>query len=168
MVLLKLQPYAQHTVVNRPCRKLVFKFLGPYKVLERIGAVVHCLELPPSAHVHPVFYVSQLKPLTTNYSSLFSTIPSPADLSKQEVASMGVMDRRSMKKGNYAIIQVLVRWSSFQVTLQHGKTIMFFVRDFHWSLLEDKQVIHVWWRRDAGATVTEERGELAREVSEEE
>jgi hypothetical protein len=55
---------------------------------------------------------------------------------------MGVMDRRSMKKGNYAIIQVLVRWSSFQVTLQHGKTIMFFVRDFHWSLLEDKQVIH--------------------------
>lgn len=33
-VLLELQPYAQHSVVNRPYPKLAFKYIGPFVVLE--------------------------------------------------------------------------------------------------------------------------------------
>jgi hypothetical protein len=34
-LVLKLQPYAQSSVVSRPCAKLSFKFFGPFKVLQR-------------------------------------------------------------------------------------------------------------------------------------
>ena len=58
-VLLKLQPYAQKTVVNRPYPKLSFKFFGPFKIVARIGDVAYRLELPENAQIHPVFHVSQ-------------------------------------------------------------------------------------------------------------
>jgi hypothetical protein len=48
-VLFKLQPYAQKIVVNRPYPKLSFKFIGPFKIVVRIGVVAYQLELPENA-----------------------------------------------------------------------------------------------------------------------
>jgi hypothetical protein len=45
LVLLKLQPYAQSSMVNRPCPKLVTKYFGTYKVFEKIGTTAYRLEL---------------------------------------------------------------------------------------------------------------------------
>jgi hypothetical protein len=45
-VLLKLQPYAQHSMVNRPCTKLAFKYFRPYKVTEKVAPTAYRLDLP--------------------------------------------------------------------------------------------------------------------------
>jgi hypothetical protein len=42
--------------------KLIPRFIGPFKILEKSGEVACQLELPPQlSDVHDVFYVSQLK-----------------------------------------------------------------------------------------------------------
>ena len=111
-VLLKLQPYAQSSVVNRPFPKLAFKYFGPYQVLERLGPAAYRLALPEDSLAHPVFHISQLKPFTPDYTPVYTQLPLLADLSATELESESVLDRRLVKKGNRAIPQVLVKWAN--------------------------------------------------------
>jgi len=83
-VLLKLQPYTQTSVANRPFLKLAYKFFGPYKILEWVGAVAYRLELLDHSEIHPVFHVSQLKPFTPDYTLVFSTLLVLTDLQASE------------------------------------------------------------------------------------
>jgi hypothetical protein len=110
-VLLKLQPYAQSSVVNRPCHKLAFKFFGPFKILDRIGAVAYKLDLPAGSKVHPVFHISQLKPFIPKYSLVFTQLP-VADLQSELMVPECILERRMVKKDNAAVVQVLAKWSA--------------------------------------------------------
>lgn len=111
-VLLKLQPYAQSSLVNCPFPKLAFKYFGPYKVHARIGKVAYRLELPADSLVHPVFHVSQLKPFLPSYTPVYSQLPVSATLDRVDLAPEEILDRRLVRKGRKQVIQVLVRWST--------------------------------------------------------
>jgi hypothetical protein len=111
-VLLKLQPYTQSSVVNRPFPKLVFKYFGPYKVVEKLGEVTYKLELLADSLVHLVFHVSQLKEFTPDHSRVFSQLPDIPLLDIAEITSAKILDRRLVKKSNNAVTQILVQWTS--------------------------------------------------------
>lgn len=84
-ILMKLQPYAQSSLVNRPFPMLAFKYFDPYTVLERIGPTAYRLDLPADSLIHLVFHVSQLKPFTPNYTPVFSVLPQLPDLDRDYV-----------------------------------------------------------------------------------
>jgi hypothetical protein len=111
-VLLKLQPYAQKTVVNRPYPKLAYKYFGPFTVLERIGQVAYRLELPPSSQVHNVFHVSQIKDYRSDYSPVFAELPKTPALDTEDTAPEKILDRRLVKRGHNALPQVLIKWTN--------------------------------------------------------
>ena len=47
--------------------KLASRYIGPFKVLERVGTIAYRLALPPSlSGVHEVFHVSMLRKYTPN------------------------------------------------------------------------------------------------------
>ena len=47
--------------------KLAPRYIGPFKILERVGTVAYRLALPPSlSGVHEVFYVSMLRKYTSD------------------------------------------------------------------------------------------------------
>ncbi|XP_071680642.1 uncharacterized protein [Lolium perenne] len=109
-VLLKLQPYAKKSVVNRPYPKLSYKFFGPYVVLERIGEVAYKLQFPSTAKVHPVFHVSQLKPFTPKYTRVFDELPSVPDLAATTIEPEEILERPMVRSGNMVATQVLIKW----------------------------------------------------------
>jgi hypothetical protein len=111
LVLLKLQPYAQSSVVNRPFPKLAFKYYGPFAVLEKLGSCAYKLQLPNNSLIHPVFHVSQLKAFTPDHAPVYSFLPEIPVLDIKEVLPAKILDRRLVKKGSAAVVQILVQWS---------------------------------------------------------
>jgi hypothetical protein len=114
MVFLKLQPYIQTSVAARGNQKLAFKFFGPFKVLEKIGAVAYKLELPASATIHPVFHVSQLKAAPPSNQQVCPFLP---DLSSVHHVPKKILQRRRKSDGQPPYTDVLVKWSDLPVEL---------------------------------------------------
>ncbi|XP_031479936.1 uncharacterized protein LOC116250453 [Nymphaea colorata] len=62
MVWLKRLPMKQKSLLGQPYSKLLPRYYGPFRVLQKIGKAAYRIALPPTALVHPVFHVSRLKP----------------------------------------------------------------------------------------------------------
>jgi len=107
-VFLKLQPYVQSSVAPRAHHKLLFKYYGPYTVLERVGEVAYRLDLPVTSRILPVIHVSQLKKAIGSNVQVQQRLPSPMDI--LQVPSR-LLQRRLRQQGPVTVSQVLVQWS---------------------------------------------------------
>jgi hypothetical protein len=108
MVYLKLQSYVQSSVMARVNQKLSFKYFGPFKILERVGAVAYCLRLPEHSAIHPVVHVSQLKLAAGFKGPVSDSIPSKP---LQHCVPLQILKTRLVACGTDQVAQVLVRWS---------------------------------------------------------
>jgi hypothetical protein len=109
-VLLKLQPYAQSSLVNRSFPKLAMKYFGLYTILEKIGQAAYKLDLPASSQVHPTFHVSQLKTFVSDHTPVFKDLPKKLYLETTDVVPEAILGRWLMKKGNSTAPHVLIKW----------------------------------------------------------
>ena len=107
-VYLKLQPYVQTSLAPRAHQKLSFRYFGPYKVLEKIGAVAYKLDLPESSSVHPVFHVSLLKAAP---STKFPLSVDPPESEEGLQVPEAVLQRRLHSRRIGAVVQLLIKWS---------------------------------------------------------
>jgi hypothetical protein len=113
-VFMKLQPYIQSSVAPRAHHKLLFKYYGPFLVLERIGDLAYRLQLTEKSRIHPVLHVSQLKKALGPNCQVQAELPPP---DAQFAIPVRVLQRRFRHHNATSIPQVLIQWSGQPDTL---------------------------------------------------
>ena len=95
--------------------KLSPRYVGPFRVLRRIGKVAYELALPPSmAGVHPVFHVSMLRGVIGDLSHILpSKVASIIQPSlRYEEEPVRILDRQVRKLRSKEIASIKVQWSN--------------------------------------------------------
>lgn len=94
----------------RPSVKLADRYLGPFRVVEVVGAhgQAYRLELPPSYKIHDVFHVSLLEPWYPRADAVMELDAVEID-GEEEFEVKSVLAHREGKKGR----EYLVRWRGY-------------------------------------------------------
>ncbi|XP_073138685.1 uncharacterized protein [Henckelia pumila] len=94
--------------------KLAPRFLGPFEILDRVGALAYRVALPPNLDgVHNVFHVSMLRKYVLNPSYVLSM--EPIQLSPHmtyEERPIRILDTQERRLRNKSIPMVKVKWQN--------------------------------------------------------
>jgi len=111
-VLVKLQPYRQHSIVLRKNQKLSLRYFGPFEIIEKIGTVAYKLLLPESAKIYLVFHVSLLKPFRGDHSQPYFPLLLTTNEFGLVMRPHKILDTRMVTKNGKLVSEVLVQWDS--------------------------------------------------------
>jgi hypothetical protein len=81
------------------------KFIGPYKIIEKIGSVAYKLHLPPRARIHDVFHVSLLKKFEGTPPD--QLVPFPQLLHGRVIPTPEKIVRAHLNRG---VWELMVKW----------------------------------------------------------
>ena len=95
--------------------KLSPRFYGPYQIVERIGGVAYCLDLPSTSLLHPVFHVSILKKKLGARNMLVTTIPPLTVRGGPQAEPEEILQRRLKKKNGRTVSELLVKWKGLEI-----------------------------------------------------
>lgn len=135
LVYVRLHPYRQHSVEKRLNMKLAPKYFGPYRVVERIGAVAYRLELPTGSKVHPVFHVSLLKKQLGQGIIPSTSIPE-VSTPDHLLSPQAILDFRGKDQNK----EVLIHWQGFSPADATWEKVSSMQQQFPKFALEDKVV----------------------------
>ncbi|KAL2338914.1 hypothetical protein Fmac_013360 [Flemingia macrophylla] len=142
LVLVKLQPYRQHSVALRKHQKLGLRYFGPFPVLQRIGPVAYKLSLPPTAKIHPVFHVSLLKQFKGETQQPYLPLPFLTDELGPVIQPLKALDSRVILRANQHIPQVLVQWEGLDISKATWEDVRMLQIEHPNFNLEDKVDFH--------------------------
>ncbi|WMV54949.1 hypothetical protein MTR67_048334 [Solanum verrucosum] len=97
--------------------KLSPRYVGPYRILKKVGKVAYELELPADlAAVHPVFHISLLKKCVGDTASIvpLESVAVKDSLSYEDVP-IEILDRQVRRLRNKKVASVKVLWRSQSV-----------------------------------------------------
>ena len=115
-VFLKVMP-KRGVVRFGKCGKLSLRFIGPFKILERIGIVAYRLDLPPSmSSVHEVFHVSMLRKYTPDPAHVVDWGQIEVDIDRTfKEGSVCILDSRDQVLRRKTMRLVRVLWRHYRV-----------------------------------------------------
>ena len=97
--------------------KLSLRYIGPYRILKRVGSVAYEIELPNDlAKVHPVFHVSMLRKFIGDVDTIIplEDVSIEDSLTYEEVP-VEILDRQVKKLRNKEVASVKVLWRNQKV-----------------------------------------------------
>lgn len=106
-VFLRLQPFIQSSVAQRPFQKLAFRYYGPYKI---IAKVAYKLQLPAESKTHPVVHVSQLKKAIGEDVLVEADLPPDNEVLHMEHVPTALLAEKTVRTATGDKTQALVRW----------------------------------------------------------
>jgi hypothetical protein len=97
--------------------KLSLRYVGPFEILEKIGAVAYRLALPPNlSRFHNVFHISMLRKYVPDPTHVLESEPLQVQANMTyEETSTRILDRREQVLRNKTISLVKVLWSNHSV-----------------------------------------------------
>nr|XP_008391446.1 uncharacterized protein LOC103453662 [Malus domestica] len=115
-VFLKLSPWKGVVRFGKQ-GKLSHRYVGPYQIIERIGAVAYKLELPPELSlIHNVFHVSMLRKYVPDPSHIIQIEPLEVNPDASYVEEpVAILDRPDKVLRNKVIPLVKVLWRNHAV-----------------------------------------------------
>ena len=132
----------------RTSKKLDLRYLGPFKIIEKINDNAFRLELPKHFRIHDVFNVSLLKkyhpsPVVPGVTSMEPTIITPQLADHQEYKYESILDEKmaTIPGSSEPQLHYLIKWIGWPNSQSTWQTAMEVKSDYRFDTLENDYLL---------------------------